>query len=225
LEGVAQEIRAKGRKCTVVSADVTKAADLERLAKTSVDALGHIDILINNAGVGVFKPMIPLPGFNPATGKDLPNFFAPTSEEEWFRVLNTNVTGAFLTMRAIVPHMIIQGHGRVINISSVNAIKAGRYRFSYDASKAALSMLTRSLAVEWARYKVNVTAIGAGYIATDLTESNLTDQRLHDRLMSEIPMRRLGTEREVGLLATFLASPAAAWITGQTIFLDGGISA
>ena len=225
LNEAATDLRRHGHKCIPVQADITNAADVERLAATAIQELGHVDILINNAGIGVFKPMIPLPGFNPATGKDLPNFFSPTSEEEWFRVLNTNLTGAFFCMRALGPHMLERKQGRIINISSANAAKAGRYRFSYDASKAALSMLTRSMAVEWARYNINVTAIGSGYVETELIADNMADPRLKEKLLSEIPMRRLGSEREVGLLAAYLASPASAWLTGQTVYLDGGILA
>ncbi|MSQ25103.1 MAG: SDR family oxidoreductase [Dehalococcoidia bacterium] len=225
LTQAAADLRRHGHKCIPVQADITNAADVERLAATAIMELGHVDILINNAGIGVFKPLVPLPGFNPPTARDLPNFFAPTSEEEWFRVLNTNLTGAFLCMRALGPHMLARKQGRVINISSANAAKAGRYRFSYDASKAALSMLTRSMAVEWARYNINVTAIGSGYVETELLAENMADPRLKEKLLSEIPMRRLGTEREVGLLAAYLAAPASAWLTGQTVFLDGGILA
>lgn len=225
LEEVAAEVRAKGCKALVVQCDITKSNEVERLAEATFKEFGRVDILVNNAGAAYFKPLLPLPGFNPATAVAIPGFAHPTSDEEWFTVLNTNVTGPFYLMRAIVPRMMAQGGGKVLNMSSVDAFKAPRFRASYSGSKAALSMLTKSLAVEWARYKINVNAIAGGYLETEMTASLRADPRMRERALAEIPARRFGTDRDVGLLAAFLVSPAAAWITGQTIILDGGMLA
>ncbi len=225
LEEVAAQIRALGRRCVATRMDVTSERDVEAMARAALDGLGRVDILVNNAGVAVVKPLVPLPGFNPPTAKDLPNFFAPASVEEWEQAMNTNLRSAFLCMRALGPHMIERREGRVISISSVNAVKAGSYRFTYDVSKAGLSQLTRSIAVEWARYGVTVNAIGAGYVHTELTGVQMRDERIRSKLLAQIPLRRLATEREVALLVAYLASPAAAYMTGQTVFLDGGMLA
>lgn len=222
LESVAGRVRALGRRCLAVRTDVTREDDVGRMAARAVEELGQVDILVNNAGLVVVKPMVPLPGFKPPNAEQLPNFFARTSLDEWRRVLDTNLMGAFLCMRALGPHMIERRKGKIINISSVNAVKAARYRFSYDVSKAGLSQLTRSLAVEWARYGINVNAIGGGYVHTDLNDLAMRDERQRSRLLSGIPLRRLATEREMALLAVYLASPASDYMTGQTVFLDGG---
>jgi NAD(P)-dependent dehydrogenase (short-subunit alcohol dehydrogenase family) len=222
LDALATEIRELGRKCVVAVTDVSKQEDIDRLAKTALAGLGHVDILVNNAGAMVPKPLVPIPGFSPSAASELPGFFEPMSNEEWRRVMDVNLTAAMMAMRALGPHFLERKQGRVINITSVNAAKAARFRVSYDASKAALSAFTRSMAVEWARHNITVNAIGPGYVETEMTRSQLQDERMGKRIMSEIPMRRLGTEREIGLLAVFLASPAAAYITGQTVYIDGG---
>ncbi|MBM4404641.1 MAG: SDR family oxidoreductase [Chloroflexi bacterium] len=222
LESLAAEIQKLGRKCLVAVTDVSKQEDIERMAKTALAGLGRVDILVNNAGAMVPKPLVPIPGFNPPTGDDLPGFFEPMSNQEWHRVMDVNLTAAMMAMRAFGPHFLERKQGRVINITSVNAAKSARFRVSYDASKAALAAFTRSMAVEWARHNITVNAIGPGYVETELTKSQLQDERMGKRILSEIPMRRLGTAREMGLLAVFLASPAAAYITGQTVYIDGG---
>ena len=225
LKKVAAEVRALGRTCLAVRTDVTIEADVDRMARRAIDELGKVDILVNNAGIAVVKPLVPLPGFKPATAEGLPDFFEPYSGAEWDQVLDTNLKGAFLCMRAVGPHMIERRQGRVINISSVNAVKSARYRFTYDVSKAGLSQLTRSIAVEWARYNITINAVAPGYVDTKLTEIMMQDERLRSRTLSEIPLGRLATEREVGLLTVYLASPAAAFMTGQTVFLEGGVLA
>ncbi len=225
LEEVAGQVRALGRHCLPVRTDITREADVEAMARRAIAELGHVDILVNNAGVAVVKPMVPLPGFSPPTAQELPNFFEPTSIAEWDRAIDTNLKGAFLCMRALGPHMIERRSGRVINISSINAVKTGSYRFTYDVSKAGLAQLTRSIAVEWARYGITVNAVGAGYVHTELTEIQMRDERIRSKILAQVPLRRLATEREVALLVAYLASPAAAYMTGQTVFLDGGMLA
>jgi NAD(P)-dependent dehydrogenase (short-subunit alcohol dehydrogenase family) len=225
LEAVAAEVRGLGRRCIAVPTDVTQEREVDTMARRAIAGLGKVDVLVNNAGVMVVKPVVPLPGFAPPTAGNIPSFFERVSIEEWNRVLDTNLKGSFLCMRALGPHMIERRQGRVINISSTASVKSGRYMASYDASKAALSQLTRSLAVEWARYNITVSAIGAGYVHTELNDAAMKDERLRSRILSEVPLRRLGSEREVALLAVYLASPAAAYLTGQTVYLDGGLLA
>ncbi|MCH8284000.1 MAG: SDR family oxidoreductase [Chloroflexi bacterium] len=222
LHEVAAQVRDLGRKCVAVPTDITKEEDVARLVSSVIDGLGRVDILVNNAGIAIVKPMVPLPGFKPAGAAELPGFFEPTSVAEWDQVMDTNLKGAFLCMRAVGPHMIERGSGKVVTIASVNAVKAARYRFTYDVSKAGLAQLTRSMAVEWARHGINVNAVGAGWVQTELNELLMSDERQRKRLLSEIPLRRFASEREVALLVVYLASPASDFLTGQTVFLDGG---
>ncbi len=225
LLAVAAEARSFGHKAIAIPTDVTDEASVEAMAQTALKELGHVDILVNNAGIAVVKPLIPLPGLNPSTADNFPGFFEPYSVDEWNQVMDVNLKGAFLCTRAVGPHMLERSAGKVINISSVNSEKAGRYRFTYDTSKAALNRMTKSIAVEWARHGVQVNAICAAYVDTDLIRVAMEDQRLKTRILSEIPMRRLAEAREVGLLTAFLSSSAADFITGTCVFLDGGSTA
>ena len=109
------------------------------MVKGALSELGEIDVLVNNAGIAVVKPLVPLPGLKPATADNFPGFFEPYTLEEWVQVMDVNLRGAFLCMRAVGPHMLERGSGKVVNISSINADRAGRYRFTYDTSKAALT--------------------------------------------------------------------------------------
>ena len=224
LEEVASRVRERGVKAAAIPADVTDQASVDAMARRALDELGHVDILVNNAGVVVVKPMVPLPGYDPSRAPD-PGFIEPYSESDWNAVINTNLKGAYLCLRAFGPHMLERRRGKIINMSSVNAVKAAKYRFTYDVSKAGLTQLTRSMAVEWAPYNINVNAIGAGYVRTDLNEELFANERLRAKLLSGIPLRRFATVREVALLTVYLASPASDYVTGQTIFLDGGSTA
>ena len=146
------------------------------------------------------------------------------SEEEWHRLINTNLTSVFLCCRAVGPHMIQQGRGKVINISSIGSIRASAYRVGYTASKAAVSMFTRSLALEWARYGINVNAIAPGTFKTALTAWFTGDSKGEKEMGRRIPLKRLGELQELGMLAVYLASDASNYLTGQVIYLDGGES-
>ena len=161
LEQVAETVRGMGRRCLAVTTDITKEADVDRMVKRAIEELGKVDVLVNNAGIAVVKPLVPLPGFSPGTAESLPNFFEPYTEAEWDQVMDTNLKGAFLCTKAVGPHMLERRKGKVINISSANAVKAGKFRFTYDVSKAGLSSLTRSLGVEWARHLGNTWGLAA----------------------------------------------------------------
>jgi NAD(P)-dependent dehydrogenase (short-subunit alcohol dehydrogenase family) len=225
LEGVASQVRVLGRRCVTAQTDVGKAQDVERIAKAALRELGHVDILVCNSGVNFGKPLVPLPGYTSETASGDPNYYTPTSDAEWDMVMDTNLRGVFHCIRAFGPHMLERRQGKVIIMSSIGAVKASVKRVMYDASKAALSGLTRSLAVEWAKYGVNVNAIGPGVTSVEYLENDPNFPRIKQVIESRIPMRRLATTRDVAMLAAYLASPAAAYITGQTIFVDGGVLA
>lgn len=225
LETVAHQVRALGRKCVTAQTDVAKAGDVDRMAQAALKDLGHVDILVCNSGVNYGKPLVPLPGYRSETASGDPGYYKPTSDAEWDMVLDTNLKGGFYCIRALGPHMLERRQGKVIIMSSIGAVKASVKRVMYDTSKAALSGLTRSLAVEWAKYNVNVNAIGPGVTSVEYLESDPNFPRIKQVIESRIPLRRLAATRDVAMLAAYLASPAANYITGQTIFLDGGVLA
>jgi NAD(P)-dependent dehydrogenase (short-subunit alcohol dehydrogenase family) len=226
IEKTAAEVQQTGRRCIAVSADVCKSADVAKTVDLTISEFGKIDILVNQAGRGgARKPLVPLPGYNPAWAKDIPDFFMPISEDMWHLVVNTNLTSMFLYARSIGPHMIRQRKGKIVNMSSFVGSKGFPNQIVYATSKAAVSMFTRCLALEWARYKINVNAIGPGYVRTKLTEKMLTDGAARDRLLNSVPLGRFCEPRELGLLAVYLASEASDYLTGQTIYLDGGLLA
>lgn len=225
VKQTAQEVKQMGRKGIAMSADATKADDIDRVVTTAVSEWGKVDVLVNSAGVGIRKPIVPLPGYKPDWAKTVKDFDTPTSDEEWYRILNANLTSIFLATRAVGPYMIQQKKGKIINIGSMTGAKGFAYQVIYCTTKAAVSMYTRSLALEWARYNININAIAPGYVATEMTAMFFENEAMRNTLMRSVPLGRLGEPREVGLLAAYLASGASDYLTGQTIYLDGGITA
>jgi 2-deoxy-D-gluconate 3-dehydrogenase len=225
VEQTASEIKELGRRSIAVLADATKAVDLDRVVAKAISEWGGIDILVNSAGVGSRKPIVPLPGYKPAWAVAVKDFFAPTSDEEWHYMVDANLTTIFLATRAVGPYMIQQRKGKIINITSMTGAKGLSYQVVYCTTKAAVSMYTRALALEWARYNINVNAIGPGYVATEMTAMFFENEAVRDKLLRPVPLGRLCLPREVGLLAVYLASEASDYLTGQTIYLDGGILA
>ena len=205
LEEVAGEIEQIGQRGLAVAADVSKAQDVAGLVQKVLDRFGVIDVLVNNAGVS--------PTFTRAL---------KVSEGDWRRVLDVNLTGTFLVCQAVSPHMIAAGGGSIINIVSVGA-RVGLPRLAaYCASKAGIEGLTRVLALELVEHNVRVNAIGPGYLSTDMTEGVRQHSFFYSQILQRTPMRRIAEPDEVAGTAIFLASQAASFLTGQTIFVDGG---
>lgn len=226
IEQTASEIRSLGRKGVAVRVDATKAEEVDTLISAAVSEWGRVDILVNSAGVGIRKPIVPLPGYQPpAWAEKRRDFSSPTSEQEWHLMMDANLTCVFLATRAVGPQMIKHGRGKIINVTSMTGAKGFAHQVLYCTTKAAVSMYTRSLALEWARYNINVNAIAPGYVATPMTRLFFEDEATREKLMSSIPLRRLCQPREVGLLAVYLASEASDYLTGQTVYLDGGVLA
>ena len=201
-ETTAAAIRNYGGRADIVAADLAEPADCERAVEACTAAFGSLDVLVNNAGIGFYR------------------LFLDTTLEEWERVLRINLTGAFLVAQAAARRMVEQGSGRIINISSVSAQRGGTGRAAYGSSKAALTLLTKVMAVELAPAGIAVNAIAPGPIATRLTE-HLGDDETRSYL-DRIPMRRYGKVEDVAAAAVFLASDECGFVTGHVLNIDGG---
>lgn len=205
-EQVFNNIRADGGETELVQADVGQERDAEQLVQAAVERFGSVDILVNNAGVETECPVVEL------------------SLDDWERVLRVNLTGSFLCSRAAARRMIGQKRGgRIINISSVHEDLPMPKNSAYCASKGGIRMFMRTLALELAEHGITVNDIGPGAIATRINRDVRQDPREHNALIDEIPLHRIGEPDEVAALACYLASNAAAYVTGATFFIDGGL--
>lgn len=215
VEGVAAEIaKASGRKVAPVVADVTKTDGVQWAIDLVMGTFGRVDVLINNLGDAIYKPLVALPGKEAAA----------LTDEELNHVMDVNLTEAILCTRAVGPHMLARGSGKVINISSWTARQGGGDMVVYSVAKTALAGFTRAQALEWAPYGVRVNSIAPGIFPDPVTVGDDGMQRARDMATRSVPLARPGELREVGYLALYLASAASDYMTGQTIFLDGGMS-
>jgi 2-deoxy-D-gluconate 3-dehydrogenase len=204
LEETAHQAGRHGARTLALTTDVASYPSVERLMTQTVSTLGRLDIVVNNAGIARVAPL------------------AEAALEDWQAILDVNLSGVFHGCRAAAPHLIGQKSGKVINLASVLAAVALPGYTMYSATKGAVIALTRTLAVEWARYGIQVNAIAPGWFVTDMNEAAFADPRVRERLTRDIPARRTGRVEEIGPLAVYLASAASDFMTGQTLFLDGG---
>jgi NAD(P)-dependent dehydrogenase (short-subunit alcohol dehydrogenase family) len=208
LEESSRQIAAStGRRVRGFTADVTVAADIERLVASVESALGPIDILINNAGVNIRGSVDQL------------------SEPDWDTVIDTNLKGPFLVARAVGPGMVTRGWGRVVNLGSILGAVGLAGRAPYAASKAGVINLTRVMALEWAGTGVTANAICPGPFATEMNLPLLNDPVKYQEFVKKIPMGRWGELDEITGAVVFLSSPASSFVTGSAVFVDGGWTA
>ena len=207
LEETARLVAATGRRALAVATDVTVYAQVEALVERTLTELGGLHVVVNNSGIARVAPL------------------AQMSPEDFRAVLEVNLIGAFNGCRAAAAHLIAQKSGKIVNVASMLA-QVGLPGYSvYSASKSGITGFTRALAVEWARHSIQVNAIAPGWFVTDMNAEAFGDPRVRERLLRDIPARRTGRLDEIGPLVVYLASAASDFMTGQTLFLDGGHSA
>jgi len=207
-QSAAKEIAdATGRTVRAFAGDVTSAKDVERVQAEVSTAFGDVDILINNAGTNIRGTL------------------DQVSEADWDSVIDTNLKGPFLCTKAFAPGMIKKGWGRVINLASIMSVIALPGRTVYCSSKAGVLGLTRVWALEWADKGVTCNAICPGPFATDMNRQLLNDPKAYQQFVANIPMGRWGELPELTGAVVFLASPASSFVTGTSLFVDGGWTA
>jgi 3-oxoacyl-[acyl-carrier protein] reductase len=202
----AGEVTAAGGEALAAGTDITVPAQVEALVRAVLGRWGRLDVLVNNAGVGLNRPCL------------------ETTPEEWDYVLRTNLTGTFLCAQAAARVMVRQGGGRIVNVASISGQRGGQGRAAYGSAKAGVILLTKVMAVELAPQGVAVNAIAPGPVDTDQSRHNhtpATRRAYHDR----IPQRRYGEHREIAAAALFLASDEASFVNGAVLNVDGGFAA
>jgi 2-deoxy-D-gluconate 3-dehydrogenase len=201
-------VEAVGRHALAVPLDVTRLPMITEAVAAVLQRFGRIDVLVNNAGLNV------------------PRLALDVAEADWDRVVDVNLKGAFFTAQAVARAALVpQGGGKIVNIASQNGVVGMHHRAAYCASKAGLVNLTRVLALEWARYHINVNAVGPTFIDTPLTRPMFEDAAFRAEVLSHIPLGRIGRPEDVAGAVIFLASPAADLVTGHTLLVDGGWTA
>lgn len=209
LVNVASDLKGRyGVEVVPVKTDVSQEDDVNRMVKTAVDSFGSIEILVNNAGVASLNPSVDM------------------TLEEWRRVIDVNLTGVFLCARAAAREMIKKNYGKIINIASIyGAVGDVFHAAPYYASKGAVINLTRALAIEWAQYKINVNAVAPGFFPSEMTEQIFKSEEAMKHILSRTPLGRTGETADLKAVLIYLGSPASNYVTGQTIFVDGGWTA
>lgn len=206
LEETVHRIESVGRKGIAIPADITDHDSVRSAVQDIKEAFGRIDILVNNAGMNIRSKALDV------------------TDEEWEKITETNLHGAFMMAQEAARHMVDEKKGRIINITSVGGHVALRTGVVYAASKAALIQMTKTLALEWAPYGINVNAIGPWYFRTPLTEKLLADEAYLNDILARTPIKRVGELEDLVGPVVFLAGEGANYITGQTLFVDGGMT-
>lgn len=207
LAETGKEIEALGRRALVVPADLTDRDAAAAAVAAAIDGLGHLDVIVNNAG-----------------GSNFMVEFKDLRLRGWDKIMRLNLDSAMAVCHAAAPHLLARGGGSVVNVASMAALGAP-FLAPYAAAKAGLVALTKTLAVEWASAGVRVNALCPGWTATDLNRNLWADEAANAATVSGVPMRRWGTAEEMAQPAVFLASAASAYMTGQVLFVDGGATA
>jgi 3-oxoacyl-[acyl-carrier protein] reductase len=202
---VVKEIQAVGSEALAVKADVSKSEDTMQLAAEAVKKFGRVDILVNNAGIYPFKALVEM------------------TEQDWDKVLNVNLKGVFNCTKAVLPNMVQQKSGNIVNIASVAGVVVGwPYLVHYSASKGGILGFTTTAAIELAQFGIRMNAIAPGAISTP--GAQVTSEEQLKQTIQMIPLKRMGQPEDIANLVVFLASEESSYITGQCIVADGGLT-
>lgn len=207
LKETEQLVQEGGHRVLLTPGDVTQTADVSSAVKNAIAKFGKIDILVNNAGINIRHPV------------------EEFTDEEWFNVINTNLSGTFYCTRAVVPYMKKQKWGRIINVGSMMGLSALPERIAYCASKAGVHGMTKVLGLELAPYNITVNAIAPGPFLTELNQIAKDNPAINHFFMERTPLQRWGDSREIGSLVLYLASEESAFMTGSILSIDGGWTA
>ncbi len=207
LEMVAEEARGFGRTVLVQQMDICRNSEIERMVEESVEAFGHIDILVNSAGVNI------------------PQWAVDVTEDAWDKIMATNLKGLFFCTKAVGKVMIQQKRGKIINVSSQSGSVGLPQRAAYCSSKGGVNLLTKVLAIEWAQYNINVNAIAPTFIETPMTKPMFENEEFRSYALGNIPLGRVGKPEDVVGAVIYLASDASDLVTGHVLLIDGGWTA
>lgn len=196
-----------GKEAYAHNCDVSNLKSIQALVDDTAAKFGKLDILINNAGIAVTKPAVEL------------------TEDDWDRVLNTNLKGVFFLCQAAGKLMTEQGAGKIVNVASMFGLVGDKNILSYLASKGGVLQMTRGLALEWARYNVQVNAVAPGYVVTAINSKELNTEATRKHILGKTPMRRYGETDEIANVVLFLVSDEASYVTGSVYSVDGGWTA
>jgi len=207
-EETAREVAAAGRKAFLVPLDVTDLPGIREMVNVVLAEFGRIDVLVNNAGINI------------------PKFAVDVTEEDWDRILDVDLKGVFFTAQTVaIRAMIPQGEGKIVNIASQMGVVGGPKRAAYCAAKAGVVNLTRVLAFEWRKHKINVNAVAPTFVETPLTKPMFEDQAFKEDVFARIPLGRLAKPEDIVGSVVYLSSAAADMVTGHTLLVDGGWTA
>jgi gluconate 5-dehydrogenase len=209
LVKIAEELTRKHNvKVIPVKTDVSSEDEVVNMVRTAVEQFGSLEIMVNNAGIASLSPSVDM------------------TLEEWKKVIDVNLTGVFLCARTAAREMIKRKYGKIVNIASIyGAVGDIFHAAPYYASKGAVINLTRGFAIEWAPYRINVNAIAPGFFPSEMTEQVFKDENAMKHILSRTPLGRTGEPLDLKAALLYLASPASNYVTGQTIFVDGGWTA
>lgn len=205
LEETRRQVEAAGAECLAIPVNLRSQEEVEGCVQATLERFGRIDILVNNAGTGQFVP------------------FAMMENEEYDRVMDINVRGMFFFCRAVLPGMMDNDYGKIVNITSIMGEVAGQGQSIYNTSKGAAKMMTQGIAVDVSGYNINVNAVAPGMVLTGLTHNMLGDPDQAAYFIEKIPKRRIGEPADIAAAVVFLCSDEASYIHGATLHVDGGM--